>query len=310
MNYLLISNSYYLIKKQITEISGDSSLIIYDYEEDGNQFLEELSYGSLFDDKKTIIIKNASFFSTLKNDEQLNESLIHYLENPNPLLLLIFVTDKKMDERKKLVKTMRLRGKVSDLIAPSNSELEKLIKEKLSSFKVSPDVINYLLKATQSNVDILINDLNKINLFYQGSDEVIVLKDIKQLVKPILDDNVFNFSNAFITKKYGLAWEIYQDLLLYKIEPINLVILLANQYRLMLRAKTFLSDSKTPEVIAKELNVHPYAIKMAIQNGYSYTIDELKNNLLALADIDYRIKRYNSDRYTLLEMFILKKANS
>lgn len=78
----------------------------------------------------------------------------------------------------------------------------------------------------------------------------------------------------------------------------------------MLRAKTFLSDSKTPEVIAKELNVHPYAIKMAIQNGYSYTIDELKNNLLALADIDYRIKRYNSDRYTLLEMFILKKANS
>ena len=103
MLYLLVSNSYHILDEEIKKIVKDEKYEVIDYLKTTlEDIVMEASYSDLFSNKKILIIKNATFFST-KID---TSSLDKYLLNINPNTILIF-TCNNIDERLKIVKTFK-----------------------------------------------------------------------------------------------------------------------------------------------------------------------------------------------------------
>ena len=93
-NYLIISNSNRLTDKKIKEIIDFNNETIY-FDLLFNKIeevLEEASYISLFEDKKNLIVFNADFFCTGKISENDLNIIQSYLNNPNDLTTIVFVT--------------------------------------------------------------------------------------------------------------------------------------------------------------------------------------------------------------------------
>ena len=58
--------------------------------------------------------------------------------------------------------------------------------------------------------------------------------------------------------------------------------------------------------IASKLKEHPYRIKLALNNAYKSTINELVSELNKLFYLDYKIKTGEVDRYKGLEAFFIE----
>lgn len=89
-------------------------------------------------------------------------------------------------------------------------------------------------------------------------------------------------------------------------EPLKIIIILANQFRIMYQSKELLKKGYTEKDIASILKIHPYRVKLAIQNGRSYSSKTLLKYLNDLADIDIGIKTGKLNKDLALELFILK----
>ena len=101
--------------------------------------------------------------------------------------------------------------------------------------------------------------------------------------------------------------KLYSDLKLLKMEPINLIALLANQFRLIMQVLILKRENKKESEIASMLDVHPYRVRMAIKHGYNYSLTDVKNILVELANLDAKIKTGEADRYVDFELFLATK---
>ena len=116
-NIYLFSGDSGLIKKEINEIIlkekiDENNKTEYNLENtDLNAVLEDAMMISMFGGKKLIIVNNAFIFESTKTEIDLN-FLEKYFDNYNKDTILIFITNEKIDERKKIVKKTKEIGEV------------------------------------------------------------------------------------------------------------------------------------------------------------------------------------------------------
>ena len=127
------------------------------------------------------------------------------------------------------------------------------------------------------------------------------------MVSRPLEDDVFELSNALLLKNRQKTMKIYNDLKLLKVEPIQLIALLSNQFRLILQVGILKKDGKKEAEIATLLAVHPYRVKLACKHLFNYNLDEVKKILIDLANLDVKIKKGEADRYIDFELFLSTK---
>ena len=89
-------------------------------------------------------------------------------------------------------------------------------------------------------------------------------------------------------------------------EPIKIIIMLANKFRLMYQACELSKRGYSPQAVADKLNQKKYPVELAINNGFKYDSKIILDILNNLADLDCNIKMGLVDKETALELFILK----
>ena len=58
--------------------------------------------------------------------------------------------------------------------------------------------------------------------------------------------------------------------------------------------------------LANYLQVHPYRIKLAIQNEKEFSLAKLKQALTELFEMDYQMKSGQGDKEYLFELFMIR----
>ena len=302
MVYLIVSNSYQIREEEIQKIFKDLNDVEYiDYD---NYTIDEIinicSYSNLFNDSKSVIVKNFNLDKDLENLEK-------YIEHPNLSTKLVLLANDKVDERKKIVKLLKEKNTYI-YIKPLNYKdiSAKLIKiAKDNSYKLSEKDANYITFASLSNYDIAYQELNKVFLYYNKPCEI-KHSDLEELISHSLDDNNFKFVELVIKKDIKTALDYLKTFKLFKIEPLVLLSLLTREYRLMLIAKDLIQKGYSNQKISKELSLQDWQLDKIINNTYSYSIRELEDKILDLSELDYKLKTNKIDKYLGLEMFILK----
>ena len=84
---------------------------------------------------------------------------------------------------------------------------------------------------------------------------------------------------------------------------IKLIATLANQFRLLLQVKLMKNNGYSDNEMISTLKEHPYRIKLAKNSLFGE--DKLKDKILKLSELDYKIKSGNIDKNLGLELFLL-----
>lgn len=306
MIYLLYGTKDYLIKNEIQNISkpfDELNISKLDFADCGlNTFLDECQTISMFSDKKLVIAENATMFTSGVTKDI--DALEQYLNSPNPSTTVVFaVYAEKLDERKKIVKLVKKIAKIMEF--NNEKDIRKYIKNELGTYQISEENINLLIDRVGENELLIQNEINKLKL-YKGNN-IITNEDIIKITHKNINIDTFKLIDHIVNKKNDEAMEMYSEMINQNEEPIKIIVMLANQFRIMYQVKELVKIGYSEKEIATKLKLHPYRVKLANQNSRKFKSDTLIKYLKKLSDIDYNIKSGKIDKYLALELFILKK---
>lgn len=304
--YIIESNDYIVINTKIKEIIKKHKLtndmiVKYDlFETSISRVVEELNTVSFIYPNKVVICENAYFLSTSKPRgvvEHNVNTLINYLENPNTDNVLIFITD-KIDTRKEAVKLID-----KEFIVKGDVSIDDLVLERLDSFKMDNKTIKYLIDYCDNNNERILNEIDKLKCL-KLDEKIITIEDINSCVIKLTGENIFSLIDAIVTKNKRKAFLITEELIDNGEEISKIIIMVADQFRLMLQVKNFLKKRYSQEEIAKMLRIHPYRVKLAAEKGYNYSEKVLLSNLEYFFDLDYMIKSGSSNPKLCFDLFL------
>ena len=308
MEYIIKSNSYRLLKRELDKLTEDidkENINYFDMDVDNiKDILDNANYVSLFDDKKCIVVYNSNIFGTKFEYKNELEILEKYLNNPNDNTTLIFLTD-NISKSKKCVKLISNKGNVIELNKPTGDNLKKEIINYLKefNFKIENKALDLLIKRLDNNYDYILNELDKIMIIKE--DYLINVEDINKYSVNIEEVDLFKFVDLVIKKKIEECLEELKIIVENNIEPAIILSMIAGQYRLIYSTKNLIKQGLSEKTIADELDVHPYRIKLAHDNSYNYSNIELKGKILSIGELDRKIKTGELDKYNALKIFII-----
>ena len=312
MLYLFYGLETFLIENEIKKVLAhhkidEINISHYDLNETLiNDIIDDASTISLFSENKAIIINDSYIFTgtTKNNIEQNIELLEQYLKNYNPNTVMIFVANSdKLDERKKIVKLIKEIGTIKKIEKSNN--LEKIVKEMFDNYNINFSDINLLIDRVGKDLGLLNQEITKIKTF-KDKDLNVTTEDIINLTNKNIETDIFQFIDYIINKNKAKALEIYYELLKINEEPIKIIVMIANQIRIMYQTKELYKRGYTEKDIASNLDIHPYRIKLALEKSREYESSKLLNYLNELADLDINIKSGLIDKKLGLELFILQ----
>ena len=307
MLYLLYGTKTFLLEAELKKITkGFEEINISKYDLNNDNFrdvIDDALTVSLFSDKKLIICENANVFTGSSSKDA--EIIEQYLNKPNNLTTLVFILNSdKIDQRKKITKLMKKNGIVKNF--SENVDPVSFVMKKLNDYDIKRETIELLIDRVGSDLLVLEGEINKIRL-YKGQDKKIENDDILNLTVKTSYEDIFKLIDYIIEGNKEKSLEILDEMIKNGEEPIKIIIILANQIRIMYQSKVLLKKGLGEKGIADTLAIHPYRVKLALQKGKRYTENILLNYLSELADIDYGIKSGKLSKDLALEMFILKK---
>lgn len=308
--YLFYGIEKYLIEKEIKKMSSsinELNIIKYNLEETNlKDIIEDACTVSLFSDKKLIIVENAYIFTGTVNKKlpiQDTKILEEYYQHINPDSDIIFIVDKdKIDTRKKITSLMKEKGVIKEFNKVLN--LNNFILEKFKPYKISNNLTKLFLDRVGNHLDIITNEIEKIKT-YKGDNLEITENDINEMTVKNIDMDIFKLIDNILNKNKEQAIECLEEMMKYGEEPLALIIMLANQFRIMYQAKMLVKKGYSERDIASLLDIHEYRVKKALEKARMYSESIILDNLEKLANLDYDIKSGNIDKNIGLELFLL-----
>lgn len=264
-------------------------------------------------ERKVVIAKNAALFTGAKDTGKAAhdiERLAAYLKAPVEYSVLVFtVGGDKLDERKKIVKTLKEADALIPCLPLTGNDLTKWVHDQAARrrFAFEPGAAEQLVLYTGGQLQALQGELEKLSLFVgEGGRAAQTLVD--ELVVRSAEQNVFLLIEDIVQMRLDKALAALDELLKQKEEPIKIVNLLARQFRILLQVKELAQQGYSHQQIASQIGLHPYAVKLADGQTRKYDTVKLSRILSQLADLDYKMKSGGIDKVLGLELFLLGLA--
>lgn len=264
-----------------------------------------------FVERKLLLVKDSTIMSAGGKDnakiEHRVEKLLAYMEQPLESSVIVFVvSSEKLDERRKIVKALKERKSILAFTELSAAELKQWMLQRAAGQKrrLSSNGADLLMVRVGMNMGQLSQELDKLCL-HAGEGGEIDVEQIHLLTASTVEEDVFAMVDALSELRVDKALKQYHQLLSRREEPIKIAALIARQFRIMLQIKELEQQHYTPQQMASQLGLHPYAVKLSAEKSRRFQTHELGSSLSRLAELDYKMKSGLIDKSLGLELFIL-----
>jgi DNA polymerase-3 subunit delta len=261
--------------------------------------------------RKLIIASNALFLTGAKESTKVEhkpERLLEYVKAPADFSVIVLtVNAEKLDERKKLVKSLKEKDCLVACTALTAGELGQWVQSEADKLGVhfAPGIRDQFILYVGTNLQNLTSELDKSAMFI-GRGGTITAEVVEQLVTRSIEQNIFIMVEHIAQLKLDKAFTILADLFRRKEEPIKIMALIARQFRIMYQVKDMQKQGYSQQQMATQLGLHPFAVKIAAGQCNRFEAAELAGILDQLADLDYQMKSGKIDKSLGLEMFLLR----
>ena len=312
-NIRLKSQMKSIIKDSIKEIDAmnfvkfDASLTQI------QEIMSEANYMPLGYDRKVVVIDSPYFLMKERTkskieSEQDYQTLLNYLNQPNPdvdLIFLVNTSDSDIDKKSEYYQLIEKNGKVVNVAEPKQEQWNDVVKQYFASkwpnTVIDSDAVNELGRRTEGDYASLFNNGSKLALY----TDHITFNDVTMMVTRPLEENAFLLFNYLVDEKNMEAVALYRDLKTSNVEPVTLISMIANQFRLLNRVSYLARHSYSPDDIAKELNINPIRAKILRKNSFVVSAKRVLQTLEDLYQLDKQIKSGLMDRYYSFELFLI-----
>jgi len=299
-------------KEMIDPEFSDLNVSVYDCAETSlGDILQDAETLPFMGEHRLVIARQAYFLTGSKPPSKVEsdpDALLAYLQNPPPYTTLILHTDaEKLDERKKLVKTLKQKARVIPFVLLKDAELYGWVERRAGKYRVSirREQVMKLVERAGSELRLLDKELEKLALFV-GDGGVITDPVIEALAARTLEQDVFALIEQVASGRLDKALRMLYDSMKTGEEPIKLLSLLARQFRMLLQVRQLAPRGYSQQQMAGMIKMHPYAVKKAMEQARSFSEESLKRLLLILAEDDFRMKSGQVDKRLALELFIAR----
>ena len=322
MIHLVYSNQSSEIKKVVKAITkqflpetDDMNFVRYD----GNntlvqEIVDEANYVPLGYDKKVVCVDNCYFLMKPKprnkiESDQDYKALISYLKNPNPdCYLILTVPTADIDQNSDIFKIIKESGKTTFMGDPTikewNEYVRKVINDTITKnpeFKMDSDALMELIDRTAGDIPLLKNSVIKLFLYTKH----VRYEDVLLLVTRPLEDNTFQLFNYLLDGENEKAIGLFRDLQVSNVEPVTLISMLGNQFRLLNQVVFLSKKGMTNDDIANELKIKTIRVQILKKKTFAMSEKAIHKALDDLFDLDLQIKSGLVDRFYAFELFLI-----
>ncbi|KRN64773.1 DNA polymerase III subunit delta [Carnobacterium maltaromaticum DSM 20342] len=313
-SYLADSAKQTLIQATLAEDERDLNFGIYDMEEvPVGVALDDAESVPFFGDKRLVIMDRPNFFTAEKSKQKIDHDLVwleNYLKNPPDFTILAFFAPyEKLDERKKITKLLKKTATVIEVNTLSEKEVRHFLKDTIANegYTMTPEAFELFIQLTDAKLSTAMSELPKLLLFSSDTKQI-TKSAVNDLVAKSLEQNIFALVEYVLKRQTANALSLYQDLLLQKEDPIKINAILMTQFRLLLQVKFLEKKGYQQGDSAGMLKVHPYRVKLAIQQARKFSEKVLISAFEGLVDAEYRLKTGQGDKEMQFELFVLQFA--
>lgn len=312
-NIRLKSQMKNIVKNTLSETDAINFVRFDGYLTTVQEIVREANYLPLGYDNKAIIIDNPYFLLRDKGRnkieaEQDYQSLNAYLNNPNQacdLIFLVNTADSEINKKDDIYQLIVKNGQIIEVSEPEKKQwpdiVEKYFFDKWPDTIIDSDATNELARRTDGDYASLFNNGSKLALYSNH----ITFADVVLLVTRPLEENSFLLFNYLIEERNIDAVSLFRDLKDSNVEPVTLISMIANQFRLLNRVSYLSRRNYDSEAIAKELNINPIRAKILRKNSYVVSRKIIDKTLENLYNLDLQIKSGLVDRYYSFELFLI-----
>jgi DNA polymerase-3 subunit delta len=266
-----------------TFVSGHDELALerLDGEEADYERMQEAMQSLPFlAERKMVVLKTPG---ANKKFQEKVESLIKELPDTTDLIIV----EPKLDKRSSYYKFLKKQKGFQEFGELDERALAKwlseLAKEKGASLTAGD--ASYLISRVGTNQQVLASEVEKLSLFTEKIDK----NAINELTVQTPQSTIFQLLEAAFAGNRKRAAELYAEQRALKVEPQQIIAMLAWQLHVLALVKT--AGGKTPDEIAREAKLSPFVVRKSAGIARGLTLSETKRLIRDLLEIDSRLKR-------------------
>lgn len=249
---------------------------------DFRSFQQEIETGTIFGEKKLFILEGVFSNQEFKD---------LFIKNKKRILssnttILIYET-KKIEKKDRFFKFLLKNSKTQEFGFLKGRQLEKWAISEFSRYrvKIQQRALSQLIDFVGPDTWRMTNEIRKLSS-YKGRNSVVEEDDVRALVKPKIESDIFKTINAIAKKDRKTALGLIRAHLNSGESPFYLFSMIDFQFRNLLVVKDLLERGLSPY----SSGIHPYVIKKTLPLLGKFTSGQLKKIYRRLFELDLEIK--------------------
>jgi len=318
MVYLIFGNQTPTIKKRLNSIvkeklpqKDDINFVQYD----GSltliqECIDDANSLPLGYEHKVVVINSCYFLLKHKprnkiESDQNYEALKQFIENPSSECdVILVVNSSDVDKKGDIFASIQKKGKTFEILDPTPDQWKSYVCHycrEIKNIRIDNDAVMELCDRTSGDVALFQNSLNKLELY----TDHITYDDVVLMVTRPLEENAFLIFNYLLQGKNSAVVGLYRDLKTANVEPVTLISMLSNQFRLLNQISFLAKKGQSKDEIASQLRINPIRAQILLRSVHSINQECLNQTLEDLFNLDLEIKSGLIDRYYAFELFLI-----
>ncbi|MBF6596559.1 MAG: DNA polymerase III subunit delta, partial [Thermaceae bacterium] len=266
-------------------------------EADFDRLSEALTSLPFLASKKLVILRGTA--ANKKFIEKAGELLPEVPETTD-----VIIIEPKLDKRSVYYKLLK---KITDYKEFNELDINGLARWLVGQAQAQKGMLSnndarYLVEWVGMNQQLLANELDKLLLYAPK----VTRESIELLTEPVPQSTVFELLEAAFNGNGHRTMALYEEQRAQKVEPQQIIAMLAWQLHIVALAKA--AGSRSPDLVAKEAKLSPYVLKKSSGIARGLGGGELKRLIADLLAIDTRLKRESLDADEAIRNYLLRIA--
>ncbi len=222
-----------------------------------------------------------------------------------PESTVLVLIESKITSSNPLFKELAAKAVVKTFPLLGETRLRQWVQRRVTEEggSISLQAVELLARLVGSNLWIIASEINKLVLFAAGRR--IEEEDVKMVVSYAQPTNVFAMVDAIVESKVERAEQLLQQLLQRGAPPAYLLTMLSRQVRMIVRAREFRNQGKSPAEIQSKLGLPlEFVLRKTLEQASRYSLARLKGVYHQLLEADLAIKTGKYDDELALNILV------
>ena len=262
---------------------------------------------SFFGGEKLVIVRGLDEF---KWEDANVPPLLDYVSDPVPEACLV-LTARKADRKRKIYKGLTKIKGAGECTAPRDAALIPWLRNraKASGRTLSAGAARLMIERVGPKPGLLASELEKV-ITFTGKAQSINEQAVVEVVGETKLEKIFDLTDALKAKNPSKALRILRNHLEHGEQPVQLLGMIAWQFRMIWEAKHHQTTGTPPSRIAQKMGIAPFQAEQALRFTGKFSEGQLRDGFRSLSRADRELKSSGKAPEGILETLVLKLCSA